>query len=361
MPAFLRNPAEQDIKNLKMHDRAKSESGMAVERVGALELLTGRFGDFDELSAEARGWDLDLVQLEPGSGTPGLTQLLAPDLSIQRFRFGRSCHQRGASPPNMRTFGVEANETPTSRLFGRELAGSDLAVFRTGGEFEAVSQAEVACLAISIDTARLDEAFEAVGMPRQPGLAADESGLLTVDLEVLRRVRRAAAQILDAVESSVGTMGRSERLNELTSQLPIDLALAIQSADGGPRRATSRVRDLARRRAVSFIDDNPDEPITVRALCREAEVSWPTLVHAFREHFGVAPKAYMRARRLNGVRRGLVDAEPETRIADVANRFGFWHLGQFAADYAHLFDELPSDTKRRPRQPRSAGSSASLG
>lgn len=66
--------------------------------------------------------------------------------------------------------------------------------------------------------------------------------------------------------------------------------------------------------------------------------------YAFRELFGVSPKRYLQAVRLNGVRRDLLAATPEAKIADVANRWGFWHLGQFAADYRRQFDELPSET-----------------
>ena len=70
----------------------------------------------------------------------------------------------------------------------------------------------------------------------------------------------------------------------------------------------------------------------------------PTLVHAFREHLGVTPKAYLRAHRLNGVHRDLVEAGPGAVIADVTNCWGFWHMGQFAADYRQHFQELPSET-----------------
>jgi len=48
--------------------------------------------------------------------------------------------------------------------------------------------------------------------------------------------------------------------------------------------------------------------------------------------------------RLSGVRRDLRRAEAGVKIADVANRWGFWHLGQFAADYRRQFCELPSET-----------------
>ena len=31
-------------------------------------------------------------------------------------------------------------------------------------------------------------------------------------------------------------------------------------------------------------------------------------------------------------------------VADAANEWGFWHMGQFAKDYRRMFGELPSET-----------------
>ena len=38
---------------------------------------------------------------------------------------------------------------------------------------------------------------------------------------------------------------------------------------------------------------------------------------------------------------------PETSVTDAANRWGFWHMGDFAMNYRRMFDELPSDTLKR--------------
>jgi AraC family ethanolamine operon transcriptional activator len=59
----------------------------------------------------------------------------------------------------------------------------------------------------------------------------------------------------------------------------------------------------------------------------------------------MAPATYLRAIRLNGARRDLCNASPETRsVQDVAAAWGFWHLSQFATDYRKLFGMKPSDT-----------------
>ena len=111
------------------------------------------------------------------------------------------------------------------------------------------------------------------------------------------------------------------------------------------KRPPTRARDLARMRALDYIEAHPDDALTVRDLCLAAGVAQRTLEYAFREHFGVTPKTYLRATRLNGVRRELMRAPPRTKIADVANRWGFWHMGQFAADYRRHFGELPSESR----------------
>jgi AraC-like DNA-binding protein len=66
------------------------------------------------------------------------------------------------------------------------------------------------------------------------------------------------------------------------------------------------------------------------------------LRYAFLERFGVSPKAYLLAVRLNGVRKELRAADPVCTVIDVANIWGFWHMGQFAADYRRLFGNFPS-------------------
>jgi AraC family ethanolamine operon transcriptional activator len=48
-----------------------------------------------------------------------------------------------------------------------------------------------------------------------------------------------------------------------------------------------------------------------------------------------------------GARRDLRRAPADAKVADIANLWGYWHLGKFAADYRDQFRELPSQTLRR--------------
>jgi transcriptional regulator GlxA family with amidase domain len=94
--------------------------------------------------------------------------------------------------------------------------------------------------------------------------------------------------------------------------------------------------------------EHADDWLPISEICRLSGASWPTLERAFRERFAIGPKTYYSNLRLHRARRELLDVPPATRIADIANRWGFWHMGKFAADYRALFGELPSaDAKNR--------------
>jgi len=99
-------------------------------------------------------------------------------------------------------------------------------------------------------------------------------------------------------------------------------------------------------RARSFMHAHIDEPITVAELCKTLGVSRRTLQYSFQDVLGLNPVRFLRALRLNGVRRELRHPPPATTVQDAAARWGFWHLGHSVTDYRHMFGELPSETLR---------------
>ena len=106
-------------------------------------------------------------------------------------------------------------------------------------------------------------------------------------------------------------------------------------------------------RVVEYINSAADIPLTVRELTDVAQVSERALYAAFRRDLGVSPIAYLRKIRLGRARKALLApreeyAPVENTVTAVAYRFGFNHVGRFAAQYRTEFGELPSET-RRPR------------
>ena len=97
-----------------------------------------------------------------------------------------------------------------------------------------------------------------------------------------------------------------------------------------------------------FFIELREEPVHLLDLSAITGASERTLRYGFLERFGVSPKSYLHTFRLNGVRRELKQADPaRVKVVDIANHWGFWHMGKFAADYRKLCGELPSETLRR--------------
>ncbi len=94
-----------------------------------------------------------------------------------------------------------------------------------------------------------------------------------------------------------------------------------------------------------YIENHINEPITVYNLCKIMGVSRRKIQYSFQEVLGINPKLYLMNKRLYAVHKDLQKANPELdNIGDIAFKYGFFHLGNFAKYYKNIFQKLPSDT-----------------
>ena len=121
----------------------------------------------------------------------------------------------------------------------------------------------------------------------------------------------------------------------------------------GPRDCGRRVRDNRQQlveRATKYLDRSWFEPIRITEICRDLHADRRTLQNAFQDVLGISPNAFFKNVRLNRAHQDLKRrCDHEEPICDVAMRWGFWHLSQFARDYQRAFGELPSETRKRAR------------
>ena len=105
---------------------------------------------------------------------------------------------------------------------------------------------------------------------------------------------------------------------------------------------------MALKNAIDLINSQLDVMPTVSQLCHVTNVSERTLEYAFLEKYQVTPKEYIKANRLNKVKRELMlSKEQNTQISTLAVEHRFWHMGQFAADFRKQFGKLPSEFLNR--------------
>jgi AraC family ethanolamine operon transcriptional activator len=140
----------------------------------------------------------------------------------------------------------------------------------------------------------------------------------------------------------------ADRLIEENSNLSLDdltESALLMLSDSSPSSAVASRRQHVFRRTIELLHGlTPGENPSVSEICKAINCSISTLERAFREELGVGPKGYLLTQRLNAVRRDLLNADPDERVSQIAIRWGFWHMGKFAADYRLAFGELPSQS-----------------
>lgn len=108
-------------------------------------------------------------------------------------------------------------------------------------------------------------------------------------------------------------------------------------------RETVAARHL--KRAEEFIRVNAALPITLLDIAKAAEVAPRTLQLAYKRAFGISPIRALTRERLRRVRFDLVAELGQHSVTEIALRWGFNHLGRFAAEYRREFGECPHETR----------------
>ncbi|RLE27207.1 MAG: hypothetical protein DRJ61_17670 [Acidobacteria bacterium] len=308
-------------------------------------LVRHEFNNIDELGEVGRSWNVDFRQLNRGGFHGSVIQAATPELQIGRVRLQGVIHQRGSTPKGLRTFAIPTIRDIDLRWRGHEVNRDCVLVFPKSGELESISQLDFDMLIVSVTEDDLEAALRRLGIP---GSSALMHGLEMVCCREskLGRLRRRTGEILTEVEKDPPLLNDRDYSGRAAIKLSdlIVRALVTASCEHGHHRK-SRQRRLVEH-AICLAHGDAQAIHSVAELSKESGASVRTLRRGFQERFGVSPKAYLLAQRLGGARRDLRSANQPQLITDVANSWGFWHMGQFAADYRAMFQELPSETLR---------------
>lgn len=179
--------------------------------------------------------------------------------------------------------------------------------------------------------------LDAVRRFRPGALPADRAGLwqrtVTYATDTLSRPGAGSPLVVDGLRRLVAGAALTAFDADVAFDVPRDRADATPAAV---------------RRAVAFMETNPDLEIGVADVARAAHVSVRALQLAFRRHLGTTPMAYLRRVRLDRVHAALAAADPSTTtVTAVTSSWGFHAVGRFSADYRSTYGEYPRDTLRR--------------
>ncbi|MEM9382613.1 MAG: helix-turn-helix domain-containing protein [Planctomycetota bacterium] len=276
----------------------------------------------------------EMTQLERGPRTGRAIGLRTPTTQVWIYALERPVHARSALLPDRHVRTVPLSDAPDSLHNGGRLGTGDVLEFAPGYENVETLQPGL-YLDVQVDPAH--------GAAQES--AATSRVVATLGPTEVAELRRRAAEILqrDPAHSS----GPASRREGVFLQRAVELVQRPACARS-PARAPHRRHAIAAR-ALGRVDGRSDgASLSVRRLAEELCVSERTLYRSFSDELGIGPYDYAVVRRLNTMRRLLLEGPREPgAVTDAAGRAGFTHLGQMGALYRRFFGETPRETLRR--------------
>ncbi|HJW24981.1 MAG TPA: helix-turn-helix domain-containing protein [Rhodocyclaceae bacterium] len=293
-------------------------------------------------------WGQRYDQLSSGQFHGSVEEVGLPFLSVLRETSNRVILQKGCAPAGAFAVGVVLNQDGDAYHRGEILRSRAVVTLDPDSAFELRTSEHFDIVAAVFSPAELCAALAGQvpdhrdmerGLRRlSPAVECPQADALE---DFLLRVIEVARETPETLRHPTNAMQVAEEFYGLLN----DIIFAGQGAQG---RSLCANRDRVVRRLRAYLDANRGAAVSIADICDQIGVTRRTLQNTVQEVFGVSPQTYLKAVRLNGLRRDLKARDPgRESIGDVSARWGFWHLSQLAQDYRRLFGELPSQTPCR--------------
>ncbi|WP_175709363.1 helix-turn-helix domain-containing protein [Burkholderia ambifaria] len=307
------------------------------------------FTDVEEQARIFDGWHLNYTQISGGRfhGSSSIVSLGGIRLLVEDL--DKVILQQGAVPSDRVAVAVPLELEGHARMCGEKSGRDSLHVFSSQPVFEFYSPDRHVLVNVEIAPDKLST--PALRTFAASLRARTFAPLIPMTAPVADRLRHLLRHAMAAAAKStpaddVTTQDRIELL-ERTVLYAISEAMTMPEPHAGALATRSTKYWSLVNAAQARLQDASTCPLSIAELCVQLGISRRTVQYAFNDTLNLNPIAYLRAVRLNHVRRELRLGGP---VTSAATKWGFWHLSSFAQDYRAMFGELPSATARRYAQ-----------
>ncbi len=328
----------QNAETASILDRKnKNEAKVHQKQQQAPQRCVSVSDDINEQAFNLTDWDQEYNQYSAGRFEGRVDECQFAGVQLINEFTNQSLHQHCLVWPESFWIGIP-DKREEFRINGQAIEQHDLLWRHGNTPFELVTPADCNILSIVVQREELFGLAERQGIELNLD-ASNTNPRLCSSARQLEELTLLVSRILAA---------RSDMDTEIHKDLLVQQLLQLL---GNAEINESVIPSYRHRKAVvdrvrDYLHTAGDLPVTITSLCELACVSRRTLQYSFESILGISPVQFLRATRLNRVRRQLLSCH-DTSIADAAASQGFYHLSQFATDYKRLFGERPSDTIKR--------------
>jgi AraC family ethanolamine operon transcriptional activator len=296
----------------------------------------------EEMEVNAAFWNLRTVQLDPGCYPGRIAAVHTGRMQLARSWRGRASRLEGAVPPGTLVLAVPLSDDAPIQYRGRKLTSRAVILQEHDIGIDFSFQGKLDIVTVAVDQSELLRRARALW---NEDLECRKSfGVLDFPSKYIRaKIAEQLAGLLVAAQQRPSAISSSEVARGLENAV-LDLILCAVEVRTRPQGRNGRQR--AARVAEEYLRAHCRQQVSISDLCEVAGTSRRSLHLGFAELYGMPPLRYLQALRLSGVRRELTtERQHGQRLTEIATRWGFDHLGRFAACYREFFGEQPSKTR----------------
>lgn len=302
--------------------------------------------DVDEQASIITAWQQLYDQIHPGKFVGGISEVWLEGLQFFNESTNRALRQSCMLWPGAIWFGFP-NSQEDSFVCSSKVSEDCIAVCHGAQEFELRTPDNLDIIGVVILKRELESYLG--DTPEKLEQLLPINRVLRVGAQKRRDTFQLIMQALTILEADPNPLNnlavRKVMKDNLINRI-LDMLLTGEPV--GEARYSQRNYCRIVANARECVMSNPHEPLTILDLCQRLYVSRRTLQNAFQAVLSINPITYLKAIRLNAVRRELISGYSDhPTVQDAAAAWGFWHMSQFSVDYQRLFDERPSITLQR--------------
>jgi len=302
------------------------------------------FNDSDQFAEVCKQWNVDFEHLSLGKFGAKLTVVGSEDFQAFRTSFNTALLQKGASPKSQIVFCLLRHKSNKFFWRGKKVGGNNIIIHPLNGEMDTESKGGFEIFGFSFTPEYIEQLCSQLDYPNLLKRIRNTEVVNVSELS-MNMLRNFLENIFKSFPQQTKQLSAPNFIKTIKYEILKQLLQTIEEHLGTSKTYLIRLRDKAFSNAKAYILEHPADPITVQRLVERTGVSERTLEFAFLERLGITPKAVLRSIRINGAHRELkLTNGGNTKVTDIAFRWGFWHMGQFSKDYKLMFGELPSKT-----------------
>ncbi len=306
--------------------------------------LKKTFNDFDDMVKALHYWRIEIRQLEKVKIDDTLEQLAINNIRLLNAKITGKTHHVGEGPPG-RTFAFLRGESSRLLFRKKDIPLNGLMIFPFDSQVDGVTKG-------------IKNILQSISVPEEVLIArltpeekltytqiVSTQDVLIIPKPEMDDLQNTFDRYFQSVDTDPGLIHMRNFQICLEEEILSVLISALFSRQSSDDEYTLLQKDIIWEKLESYIEANKTRPIKISELSKSVVLNERTLYRIFHKRFGITPKTYLNRLRLNGVRADLKGSSTrKVKITDIANRWGYWHMGQFASDFKQLFGELPSET-----------------